>query len=170
MSDKKGLIYLITSPTGKHYVGQHNSNKLEKRKLGHINNYFNFLKEKCILELNKKFNTDMKFRANPKGFCTSLCGAFLKYGYRNFTWKVLERNILIEDLNSKEDSYIEQYCSLSPNGYNLKLNNTQGGKPAYSDESRKLMSESSIKKVRDNLHNYRRNQQELDGIPQNVTC
>ena len=125
---------------------------------------------KCIIELNKKFYPEQKFPTNPRGFCTSLYCAFQKHGMINFTWSVLETGISIDELNEKEDNYITENNSLSPNGYNLKMNNkkTIGGY-SFSDETRKKMSESSKKKLHDNLHKYRRKHAELKDVPQFVT-
>lgn len=164
-----GLIYLVTSPSGKQYIGQHNSDDLKERKRTHGYRYLEFLKKKCILELNKKFNPGKKFPNNPSGFCTSLYCAFQKYSFENFEWEVLQDEIEIEDLNNIEDQYIVEYNTLAPNGYNLKLNESPEGESAYSDETRARMSVSHTESRRIHLHKYRKKHAELEGVPQYVT-
>lgn len=154
------------SPSGKKYIGQHNTEDFRKRKRGHIDNYIKYIKNRCINELHSKFNiTAVKLGNN----CSYLYNAFMKHGYLNFKWTILEKDIPKEKLNEREDYYIKLHNTLCPLGYNLKMNSTHDGIHKYSDESRKKMSESSKKKVKDNLHKYRRNNEELKDVPQHVT-
>lgn len=164
-----GLIYLVTSPSGKQYVGQHNTDNIDERKRSHGYRYLEFLKKKCILELKKKFNPNKKYPANPSGFCTSLYCAFQKYTFNTFEWEVLQDEIDVEDLNNIEDQYIIEYNTLAPNGYNLKLNECPEGGSAYSDETRAKMSVSHTISRRDHLHKYRKKHAELVDVPQFVT-
>ena len=101
-----GLIYMCISPDGKMYIGQHNTNEFRFRKRTHEYRYFEFLKRKCIIELNKKFYPERTFPPNPRGFCTSLYCAFQKHGFINFTWKILVTDVSKENLNIVEDKYI----------------------------------------------------------------
>lgn len=156
------------SPSGKKYIGQHNTEDFKKRKRGHYYGFIKYTQKRCIDELNRKFNPDLPVK-QIQGYCTALCQAFMKYGYLNFKWTILEKDIPNEKLNDREDYYIKLHNTLCPSGYNLKMNSTYDGIHKYSDESRKKMSESSKKKVKDNLHKYRRNNEELKDVPQHVT-
>jgi group I intron endonuclease len=55
--------------------------------------------------------------------CVAINGALKKYGKDNFIFEVIDIASSIEDLNNKEEYWIEKENSLSPNGYNL----TKGG-------------------------------------------
>lgn len=163
-----GLIYMAESPTHKKYIGKHNTDDFTKRS-SHITKYFEFLKKMCILELNKKFHPEKEWPKHPKGYCTALCHAFMKYGYMNFNWTVLCRNISVEELNSKEDEIIIKYNTLHPNGYNLKTNGTLTIN-TISDETRHKMSVSHKIMCKNNLHNYRKKHEELVDMPMHVIC
>ena len=76
-----GLIYMGTSPSGKNYSGQHKTDEFNTRKRSHIYRYTTFLKQKCILELDKKFHPTKNWPNNPSKFCTALYCAVQKYGY-----------------------------------------------------------------------------------------
>ena len=165
---KMGIIYMITSPTGKRYIGQHVSEDLEERKRTHLYRYSEFLKKKLVLELKKQFNPDGSYRRNPTGFCTALYCAFQKYGYENFKWQRLFKNLKPIWLNAFEDSQIRRFNTLAPNGYNLKVNNSHGSH-CYSEESRKRMSESQKIACTKSLHKYRRKQGKLKKLPKHVT-
>ena len=83
--------------------------------------------------------------------------AIRKYGLENFVYCILEENILRDNLNMKEQEWIEYYDSFH-SGYNLTLggggikgkSSGMKGKPAwnkgkidiYSEETKKKMSES----------------------------
>lgn len=164
-----GVIYMSTSPSGKIYIGQHATNEFNIRKKSHYRNYIEFLKKKCILELNKKFYPDQSWSSNPSGFCTSLYCAFKKYGYYSFSWMVLHINIAKNLLNCKEDQAMLRYNTIVPHGYNLKLNGRYSDMHSYSDASRKQMSISQSKVFKTKLHKYRKKHKELEGVPQFVT-
>lgn len=164
-----GIIYVGTSPSGNKYIGQHKSNVLVERLQSHMYRYETFLKKKCILELNKKFQPNKTFPANPSGFCTALYCAFQKYGIKQFKWEVLKDNIPLNQLNTVEDQYINEYDTLAPNGYNLKINKSDGTRSIYSDETLLKMSVSHTKSRKEHLHKYRKHHDELVDVPQFVT-
>lgn len=93
---RKGpLIYLLTSPSGKNYVGQ-TVTSFERRMIKHKS----------------------AAKHTPYEGCTYLNAAINKYGFDNFEGKVL--TYCDEDnLDELEQKYIEEYKSLHPNGYNL---------------------------------------------------
>lgn len=145
-----GLIYIIHLPSGKKYIGQHNTENINKRKQSHLS----------------AFNTFYKTKKNVG--CIALYHAFQKYSIKKCIWVVLENNIPKEQLNEKEDDYILTLNTLSPNGYNLKLNNSNGS-IIFSPETLERMSISQSKVFEENLHKYRKKHKELDGVPQFVT-
>lgn len=86
-----GLIYRITSPDGKCYIGQ-TIRTFEKRVLEHKNR-------------------------NSK--CTVISRAISKYGPDKMSFEIVEDDIPLEKLDEKEMFYIIMFNSLTPNGYNL---------------------------------------------------
>lgn len=164
-----GLIYMGTSPSGKKYIGQHNTDDFAMRKQTHNYRYIEFLKKKCILELNKKFHPDKEFSTNPKGFCTALYCAFQKHGFDSFQWEVLIKGIDPDDLDVVEDYFIFAYDTLVPKGYNLKMNTKEYRSSTYSDATLKQMSVSHTKSRKEHLHKYRKKHEELKDVPQFVT-
>lgn len=93
----KGLIYKVTSPNGKVYIGK-TSKTLQERIRAHRNDY---LREKY----NFKFYNSLK-----------------KYGFDNFVWEVIEDSIDLNLLNEVEIKYIKQF-----NSFEDGLNSTIGG-------------------------------------------
>lgn len=115
-------IYKLTSPTGKSYIGQ--SKNIKQR----LNSYKNL---KC-----------KKQAALYNGLC--------KYGFKNFTVEILEE-CKEEELNNLEIKYIEDYSTLSPNGYNLK----EGGKvQKFTDEAKKNCRLGQIRTHKEDLETY----------------
>jgi hypothetical protein len=112
-----GYIYLITSPSGKMYIGQTKQ---------HYNHRWKQHKSNAICN---------------KG-CRLLKLAIQKYGYNNMKCEVLQTCPVI-CLNMWERLYIKRLNTLTPSGYNL----TEGGdnNVVYSDESKKMISESHRK-------------------------
>lgn len=160
-----GLVYKCISPNGKTYIGQHNTNTFNRRKYTHYKNYNRFLRQRCMNELLIKFNNNIQLI--PKGFCTALYNAFFKYGINNFKWDIIQEDIPLSQLNEVEDRYIIQYNSLSPTGYNLKLNNHS--KCIYSDETLMRMTNGHKYSMDRNLNKYRSNKEELQGLPKHIT-
>lgn len=116
MTDRKGYIYKLTSPSGKHYIGKTIQEPFRRWSKHHT----------------KVLNED------DDNQCRALGNAIRKYGWDNFT-----REILIEceewELNDLEIALIEEYNSLVPNGYNL----TKGGDGPgiMSEETKDKMSQ-----------------------------
>lgn len=116
----KSGIYMITSPSGKSYIGR--SLNLKER----LNKYKNLLcsEQQCIYH------------------------AILKYGWDNMKVTILyseDRNESTNELlNRLEEKFIQQYGTLVPNGYNLK---SGGNQPILSELTKLRMSESSKGRV-----------------------
>ena len=87
----KGIIYKITSPSGKVYVGQ-TIRSFEKRMQEH---------------------RDMKSK------CSAIRNAIDKYG-DEMKYEIIEENVPQEQLDEREIFWINHFNSLVPDGYNLK--------------------------------------------------
>jgi group I intron endonuclease len=104
-------IYMYTSPSGASYIGQ-----------------------TCDMQRRAKYHQ------RSKG-CTAFAAAIEKYGWENFTHKLLEENLTLEEANNRETFWISKLNTLSPNGYNLVTGG--GAKGIPSAETRKRMSLAS---------------------------
>jgi group I intron endonuclease len=115
-----GIIYIITSPSGKRYIGQ-TIQPLDKRWKQHIDAAHRTYKDNCKV-LNK---------------------AIRKYGSKHFTVEVLHQGDDI-DLDALEQECIEKYNTIVPYGMNIK----QGGKTGkHNDESKRKISESNLNRI-----------------------
>lgn len=74
-----------------------------------------------------------------KNGCRVLKNAIDKYGKDNFKIEVIEVCNSLEQLDKQEMFWIKELNTLVPHGYNLK---TGGNRSAYSDETRKRMSDA----------------------------
>ena len=97
-----GIIYMLTSPSGKKYIGQ-TIQTLEKRWKQHV-------------DASKR---------NYKDHCKVLNYAIRKYGENNFKVELLEE-CCNEEINIKERLYIEKYDTIVPNGMNIKNGGANG--------------------------------------------
>lgn len=103
-----GLIYLLTSKTeNKNYIG------LTRRKF------------------TQRINGHKKEFTRNRGTQGSLQEAIRKYGFGDFTYKIIYRAKTLGELSDKEREFIEIYGSLKPNGYNHNRGGSValGGKP-----------------------------------------
>jgi hypothetical protein len=114
-----GHIYKITNTvTGKCYIGQTVSHKLNKKKY-RPSGYYNRYKDHISEAIN---NT-------KKNQCTYLNNAIRKYGQESF---IVELIAVCEydKMDLQEMHYIKEYNTMYPNGYNL----TKGGKNFYDEK------------------------------------
>lgn len=120
MVRKGPLIYLLTFPNGKQYVGQ-TVGTFEARMTGH--------KSSAV--------------SDKKKGCRLLRLAIRKYGWANITKEILL--YCDEDmLDHYEDKFISSYGTLCPGGYNLI---TGGNSNKHmSDSTKKVMSEAARKR------------------------
>ena len=72
--------------------------------------------------------------------CKALHLAIEKYGSENFTVEQIDVACDREELNQKEQYWIQHYNSLSPNGYNLTAGGDGCPGYAHSDETKELLS------------------------------
>jgi group I intron endonuclease len=102
--------------------------------LGYIYKITNKFNQKSYIG----FSTDPKRRITEHRRATEqtlLAKAIKKYGWNNFDFE-----ILAEDLLENEDKFIQQHCTLTPNGYNMQ----QGGfAPPIGEYRTKQMKEAS---------------------------
>jgi len=94
MNKIKGLIYKVTSPSGRIYIGQ-TVKTLKRRKQMHESNARN---------------------KNSNNYNAKICKAIRKYG-DNLNWEIIRENVNIEDLGDLEEFYISEHDSFK-NGYN----------------------------------------------------
>ena len=97
-----GIIYKLTSPSNKIYIGQ-TIKTIEKRFREHLEDATRIYKNHCIV-LNKSLR---------------------KYGGFHFKLEILEE-CLDEELNEKEIEYILKYDTQTPKGMNIKLGGSSG--------------------------------------------
>ncbi len=116
-----GLIYKISSPSGKNYIGQ-TVQTFDRR---------------MIVHKSAAKNVD------KKDGCRALNSAIRKYEWKNMTKEVLE-TCEIDELDEKEQQYIEEYNSMAPNGYNLISGGNSNKK--FSDETKSLQREAALKR------------------------
>lgn len=132
MRQKYAGIYLLTSPSGKSYVGQ-------------------------SVDLKHRFQCYKGLHCKEQ---KALYKAFLKYGFKNFKFKLLfvdkKENVTKEKLNELEIKYIKQYKTYRENGYNL----TQGGDGFLGG----VKSAESIQKQMQTMQN--KSKEELEKIRQ----
>ena len=87
-----GIIYCITSPSGKQYIGQ------------------------TIRTLSERWRDHCR----SKSVCPAVHNAIVKYGEENMLVEIIDEADSVEELNQKEMFWIEELDTLSPRGYNLK--------------------------------------------------
>lgn len=125
-----GYIYLVTSPSGKQYIGQ-------------VVDYLRNGEQKGV-ERRWKQHVTSALRNSKRG-CVYLNQAIRKYGPDNFTVSGIVHTP-IENLDNYEQLFIEAFNTLAPNGYNLQ---TGGTNTKHSEETCKKRSES-LKKLLQN--------------------
>ena len=121
--NKTFYVYMYTSPSGKHYVGR-----------------------TCNPQKIRSQTNGVGYRGS-----TAFWNAIQKYGWDNFEYEVLEENIKCEDIDERENYWINYYhSSTDENGYNLKKPNHTC--KIFSEEARKRMSESQRKRDNSTYH------------------
>lgn len=112
-----GFIYKVTSPSGKHYIGQ----------------------TQQTVELRWKQHIDAAHRTY-KDHCKVLNKAIRKYGHKNFDVEVLEE-CDSQHLDALEVEWIGKYNCLTPNGMNIKSCDYSG---KHNDDSKDKISKSLL--------------------------
>lgn len=112
-----GCIYKIVSPSGKVYIGQ-TVQSVDKRWKQHVDAAHREYKDHC-----KVLNRSIR-----------------KYGSKHFTVEILEE-CKNEDLDTKEQEYIQKHNTMVPHGMNIKC----GGKSGkHSEETKHMISNSLL--------------------------
>ena len=113
-----GIIYRFTNQiNNKQYIGQ-SINPNNERYNSHKSSYKN---------------------ENSCEYNSPLHRAFRKYGFENFTYEILVKDISdIDILNQLEIYYINQYNTLIPNGYNIEIGGKNAPKPKTLEWKEKL--------------------------------
>lgn len=123
----KGDIYVISSPSGKIYIGQCVQYLSNGNKWGYINRFKSHIRDAY---------------SGGRDYCRLLNHAIRKYGPdKMIVEKVLECSI--DELDELEKYHIETYGSLAPHGYNLT---TGGSNSRQSDETKEKRRLSMIGK------------------------
>ena len=117
MEEPLGIIYKISSPSGKTYVGQ----------------------------TKRSFKKRIQEHKGESSGCTLIKKAINKYG-DEMKYEIIEENVPHEQLDEREIYWIKELNSLAPSGYNLNtggrfFNITQETKDHLSDMQRKLAIE-----------------------------
>lgn len=116
-----GVIYKLTSPSGKSYIG----------------------KTKRTFAYRIKRHLQRAKADDEKPQCKALNAALRQYGFDNFKVEILvECNE--SQLNYYEIKFIEAYNTLAPNGYNLTTGG-EGREGPHREESKDKMSEARRK-------------------------
>lgn len=117
-----GIIYKLTSPSGKEYVGL-TTRTLEERMNEHRNEH--------------------TYDKDPKKWNKPLYRAMRKYGFENFKIeKLFDEECTIEELQQKEIYFISLYDTFN-NGYNSTLGGEATLGFRFTDEQKKKLSERS---------------------------
>lgn len=130
-------IYMFENKINKKkYIGQ--SRSIETRKKAHYN---------C--SLNPSYN----------GYNTKFYRAIRKYGFSNFDFFVIEE-CLPEELNTKEQFYIEKYDSFK-NGYNSSIGGEVVANGYGEDHSQAILSEIDVMSIKMELLSFSKTQHEI---------
>ena len=119
-----GIVYTLTSPSGKQYVG---------------------------ITTKRRFQGRMRTHQKPSSHCVALRNAIQKYGWDNF--KVETREVPVEMLNEEEQKQIKRLNTMAPNGYNLtsggeRFKASDETKKRMSAASKKSCADPAVKKRR----------------------
>lgn len=138
-----GIIYkIICLVTPDKYIGK-TKKSLEERWNGHKSDL-------------KRFMTYVHQPGTKKrNFCTKLYNAMRAHGIENFKIELVCYAMSKQELDELETKMIQQYNTLSPNGYNL----TTGGEGGWdhSPETKALISANTIKGIHANIDSLRTN-------------
>jgi len=139
--ERLGEIYCITSPSNKKYIGQCVKELSSGKKWGYISRWKDHIRD-----------------SKTRNYCRLLNSAIKKYEPDNFKIEVL-KECDINELDYYESYYIENYNTLSPNGYNLT---TGGSVSRQTEETSKLKSISMIGKNLGKIYPKRIRKREQD--------
>lgn len=90
---------------------------------------------------------------NGDGYKNSLCfySAIIKYGWNNFTHEILFDNLTQLEAEEKEIYLIQQYNTISPNGYNIKLGGNYGTHTESTKEKLRLVNLGKVHTIESRL-------------------
>lgn len=126
-----GIIYKLTAPNGKGYIGQ-TSQTFEKRMTNHKSSAANL---------------------NKKDGCRLLNNAIRKHGWDNFTKEILLQ-CNDEDLDDYEIHFIEEHVTLVDDGFGYNLTAGGGANRIVSEATKQKMRESALEYRKNNPDAY----------------
>jgi group I intron endonuclease len=137
-----GYIYMLTSPSGKSYIGQ------------------------TFRPIEKRLEEHQKERSN----CVAIYRAIRKHGWGNFdkVWYECPD----EDLNKHEELMVDVLGTLSPGGYNLREGGGNNGKPSEESKQRMSKAhfgKTHTEKTKQKMGDYRLGKTLSDGHKQNIS-
>lgn len=108
-----------------------------------IDNYFDEEKlcvykitiDKMYVGITKDTKTRWKHHTYPSSKCRYIRNALLCHGIENAKFEIIERGVSVEDIDAREQYYIEKFNTIAPNGYNL----TSGGRYHVCSEETKAL-------------------------------
>ena len=109
-----GIIYCLTSPSGKRYIGQ----------------------------TTRPLNTRISEHAKCPGSCILLENAIKKYGIETFLIECIFDDLENELLDEYEVKCVDIFDTMEPSGYNIRVGGASGSK--HSVESKQRMRESKL--------------------------
>jgi group I intron endonuclease len=118
---EQGDIYVLTSPSGKKYVGQ----SVQFLPCGKRHGYI------------KRWKQHVYEAKTGKDFSVCLNNAIRKYGEETFTVELL-LTCNISDLNRWEQHYIKHLNTFHPNGYNLTEGGSNGRQSLITREKKRI--------------------------------
>lgn len=95
------------------------------------------------LKVRRKHHENAHLYPSCQNRSTIFTRAIAKHGKENFTWEVIDKADSLEELNQKEEYWIEYYESVytSNKGYNIKFG---GDNHLHSERTKQLISEAQI--------------------------
>ena len=114
---KRGKIYMLTSPSGKSYIGK-------------------------TVNLKKRMNEHKHVDS-----CPILKKAIDKYGFENFKLTILFDDVPQRDLNALERHSIWLWNTYAPNGYNASLGGEGNTGLVHTDETKKQIADTMTGKM-----------------------
>jgi group I intron endonuclease len=112
--------------------------------------FTNKINSKKYVGITSNMNRRFKQHKSGRNRCPVFLSAIKKYGFENFEFAIIEKNLTCEEAKLLEKKFIKNFNSMVPNGYNR----TEGGDASvkHSEESKNKISESNKNYLLNNPH------------------